>query len=129
MEKVSLPRVTSTSGAMCYLQQGAQVPSTSSAVAATRKWEHRGQSAGARREGRGVRALWCEVRITHQRGFVQAGAGAGAEGRKGILGWTSGGGQGGSKVMGRMARCRAVPREPAPAPASTKNHFRDPNAR
>lgn len=54
-------------------------------------------------------------------GGVGAGVGACAEGRKGILGWTSGGGQGGSEVKGRMARCRAVPREPAPwSPASTK---------
>lgn len=109
------------------------MPSITSAIAATRKWEHRGQSAGARREGRGVRALWREISKAHQRGFVQVaggvGVGACAEGRKGIIGWASGGGQGGSEVKGRMARCRAVPREPAPAPASTKNHFRDPNAR
>jgi hypothetical protein len=62
-----------------------------------------------------VGAPWREASKAHQRGYVQVAGGVGAEGRKGILGWTSGGGQGGSKVMGRMARCRAVPREPAPA--------------
>jgi hypothetical protein len=76
-----------------------------------------------------VGALWREASKAHQRGYVQVAGGVGAEGRKGILWWTSGGGQGGSEVKGRMARCRAVPREPAPAPASTKSHFRDPNAR
>lgn len=66
MEKVSLPRVTSK--VLCAIgTSNAQVPSISSAVTATRKWEHRRQSAGARREGRGVWALAGVSLVKHTR--------------------------------------------------------------